>query len=262
DDELLATIHFSIGKIDLIQPNGGEVWYGGDEKLIEWSSHCDWNVNDTVVIDSFRRTDNYPIPPVNFSDPQGGQPSVEFKYGELVQATQTSDSVMIEYSADAGKIWSTVVASTPNDGEYLWSPVPNPPSDSCLIRVSSKVANPISVLSDGFFTILSETTGVREEKKPENLPEKFVLYQNYPNPFNPSTKIEFSMSEGAQVRLGIYDITGRRVKKLLDEALPSGHWSIVWNGEDDKGMEVASGVYFYRLKTYQYTQTRKMVIVR
>jgi hypothetical protein len=186
----------------------------------------------------------------------------EFKPGYLVRAPQDLDSVKIEYSFDAGKTWSAVVSSTPNDGEYLWTPIPDTPSDSCVIRVSSKAENPISALSDGFFTIKAETTGVREEKKSDNLPENFVLYQNYPNPFNPSTKIEFSLSERAQVKLEIYDITGRRVKKLLDEALPSGFWSVVWEGEDDSGVEVASGVYFYRLKTFQYTQTKKMVMIR
>ena len=262
-DTTIANIHFTIGEISLIQPDGEEVWSVGDGRLIKWSPRCAWNGDDTLVIDSLRwQSGPQGEGAIQFSDPFGGVPDVEFVSGYLVRAPQNLDSVMIEYSSDAGKSWNIVTSSTPNDSEYLWSPIPDTPSDSCLIRITSKAENPISVISDGFFTIKAETTGVREEKKLENLPEKFVLYQNYPNPFNPSTKIEFFLSERAQVRLEIYDIRGRRVKKLLDQELSSGHWSIVWDGEDDKGAKVASGVYFYRLIASQYTQTRKMVIIK
>jgi hypothetical protein len=262
-DTILATIHFTIGRISVIEPISGEEWRVGESRWIRWLSQCDWKAADSVAIDSFRSTHNYEIPPINFSYASGAKPdSVEWDTSYIVRAPEFDDSVMIEYSADAGKSWSTVIASTTNDGEYLWSPIPNTASDSCLIRITSKTENPISVLSDGYFTIKAETTGVREERKPENLPEKFVLHQNYPNPFNPSTKIEFSLSERARVRLEIYDITGRRVKRLLDEELSSGHWSIVWDGEDDRGTKVASGVYFYRLIASQFTQTRKMVIIK
>ena len=262
-DSILATIHLGMGQIDIVEPDTDDIWNAGDANLIKWISRSPWAANDSIKIDtmdysykggmetSVRFVDS------EFKDVEGG-----FKLGYLTRSTENSDSVMIEYSADAGKSWSTVIASTSNNGEFLWSPIPDTPSDSCLIRITSKAENPISALSDSFFTIKAETTGVREERKPENLPEKFVLYQNYPNPFNPSTKIEFSLSERARVRLEIYDITGRRVKRLLDEELPSGHWSIVWEGEDDKGTKVASGVYFYRLIASQYTQTRKMVIIK
>jgi hypothetical protein len=262
-DSILATIHLGMGQIDMVEPDTDDIWYVGDAKLIKWISRSPWAAKDSIKIDtmdysykggmetSVRFVDS------EFKDVVGG-----FKQGYLIKATENSDSVKIEYSFDAGKTWNLITSSTPNDSEYLWSPIPNTPSDSCLILITSKAENPISTLSDSFFTIKAETSGVREERKPENLPEKFVLHQNYPNPFNPSTKIEFSLSERARVRLEIYDITGRRVKKLLDQALSSGHWSIVWDGEDDKGTKVASGVYFYRLIASQFTQTRKMVIIK
>jgi hypothetical protein len=265
-DTTLATIHFTIGEINLIQPNGGEEWRVEEARMIRWSPECDWNANDSVLIDSFRMDSQQgtpEIPPVNFSDTDGlPTDSVQFRHGYLSRAPQDWDSVKIEYSYDAGRTWNTIVSSTLNDAEYLWSPVPDTPSDSCLVRITSKAENPISVVSDGFFAILAETTDVIEERKEHSFPATFILYQNYPNPFNPSTKIEFSLPERAQVTLEIYNISGKRVKRLVDEELPSGQWSVIWDGEDDKGMEVASGIYFYRLKTSQFTQTRKMVLIR
>jgi hypothetical protein len=262
-DTILATIHFTVGQISLIQPDGGEEWMVGNGEWIRWLPRCDWNANDSVVIDSFRAVNNDPIPAINFSYASGAKPdSVEWDTSYLIRAPEFGDSVRIEYSYDAGRTWNLIAASTPNDSEYVWSPIPNTPSDSCLIRITSKAENPISVTSAGFFTILAETTDVAEEEKQKGTPATFALHQNYPNPFNPSTKIEFSLFGRAQVVLDIYNIAGGRVKRLVNEELPAGYWSIIWNGEDDHGTEVASGVYFYRLRTPEYTQTKKMVIIR
>lgn len=263
-DTTLAVIHFTVGRMDLVQPNGGEEWMAGEAKWIRWLPQCDWNVNDSVVINFFRSNPQTPgVPPINFSDSLGGDTdSVQFKPGYFVRAPENLDSVKIEYSHDAGKTWDVVVSSTPNNSEYLWASIPDTPSDTCLLRITSNAQNPLSVTSAGFFTIAAETTDVVEEEGEQGLPATFALHQNYPNPFNPSTRIEFSLLRRAQVALDIYNIAGERVKRLVSEELPAGHWSVVWNGEDDHGVEVASGVYFYRLRTPEYTQTRKMVIIR
>lgn len=277
-DSILLTLHFTIGDMDIIEPDGGEEWTAGEARWVRWLPECDWNVNDSVVIDSFRSGEvQYPTLPINFSDSSGSTIGIEtvdpwpphdtlyglqFKKGHLSRAPGNLDSVKIEYSYDAGKTWKLITSGVPNNGQLLWSSVPDTPSDSCLIRITSKAENPISVTSADFFTILSDTTDVVEEKREKSIPETFVLHQNYPNPFNPSTKIEFSLPRRTKVTLDIYNIAGRRVRGLVDEELSSGHWSIVWNGEDDNGVEVASGVYLYRLRTSEYTQTKKMVIVR
>lgn len=269
DHAILVTLHFTIGEIDIIEPDGGEEWTAGEGKWIRWSPECDWNVNDSVVVDSFRpKTTTELYQAVNFAD-SSGRPighqdgeTMEFKRGYLVRAPQSSDSVKIEYSYDAGKTWNLIASSIPNNGQLFWSSIPDTPSDSCLIRVTSKAQNPISATSADFFAILSDTTDVVEEKREKSIPQTFVLHQNYPNPFNPSTKIEFSLPRRTRVTLDIYNIAGQNVKGLVDEELPSGHWSVVWNGEDDNGVEVASGVYLYRLRTSEYTQTEKMLLVR
>ncbi len=105
-------------------------------------------------------------------------------------------------------------------------------------------------------------TEVRETGEAETLPETFVLLQNYPNPFNPTTEIEFMIPEPAQVKLEIFNILGRKIVTLVDRKLGPGHKVADWNGEDDQGKEVSTGIYFYRLEAGDFTQTKKMVLLK
>ena len=86
---------------------------------------------------------------------------------------------------------------------------------------------------------------------------------NYPNPFNPSTAISYTVpSVGTPVRLMIYDLTGRKVRTLVEEAHGPGEYTAVWRGRDDRGLPVSSGVYFYRIEIGDYTVDRKMVMLK
>ena len=82
----------------------------------------------------------------------------------------------------------------------------------------------------------------------------------YPNPFNPTTTISFSIKEKAPVELVIYNILGQKVRTLVNQPLEPGEHSIVWNGTDNKGRSVASGISFYRMKAGNYSETKKMVL--
>jgi WD40 repeat protein len=89
------------------------------------------------------------------------------------------------------------------------------------------------------------------------------LEQNYPNPFNPQTTIAFSLKQRARVVIAIYDVTGARVRTLLDETRAAGSYTDVrWDGTNATGLQVASGVYFYQLITDRFSQTRKMVLLK
>jgi flagellar hook assembly protein FlgD len=97
------------------------------------------------------------------------------------------------------------------------------------------------------------------------LPQQFTLGQNYPNPFNPQTKIEFAIDQSAAnqpVRLEVFNILGERVTTLLDEPMSAGLHTVTWHGRDESGHEVASGVYFYRLRVGEMTETKKMVLMK
>jgi hypothetical protein len=103
---------------------------------------------------------------------------------------------------------------------------------------------------------------VKEGDEGDVLPPAFALLQNYPNPFNPTTKIEFLVSRSGQVRIDIFNILGQKVSTLVDQNLKAGHKLVNWDGKDDSGQEVSSGIYFYRIKTSDFSQTKKMVLLR
>lgn len=120
---------------------------------------------------------------------------------------------------------------------------------------SSKYLNEVWELTN-----LSTATAIEGD---HNLrPQTFDLHQNSPNPFNPSTRVSFSLSEPGKVTLTVYALTGRRIATLIDAPLNSGDHSVDWNGHDEYGHEVASGVYFYRLSTGSERISRKMLLLR
>jgi hypothetical protein len=97
---------------------------------------------------------------------------------------------------------------------------------------------------------------------PMPLPDATFLAQNWPNPFNPSTTIAFGLKTGGHVSLRIYDASGRLVKTLIDGSMQAGRYEKNWNGRDNEGSIVSSGVYFYRLVTNGFGETRKMILLR
>ncbi len=96
----------------------------------------------------------------------------------------------------------------------------------------------------------------------EKLPRGYLLSQNYPNPFNPSTTIKFSLPKKERITLSIYNIMGQRIRILIDEIKTARDHKITWDGRDASGNTVASGVYFYQLRTSNSVLTQKMLLVR
>ncbi len=94
------------------------------------------------------------------------------------------------------------------------------------------------------------------------IPSTYALNQNYPNPFNPTTTIGFQLPSTGHVVLAVYDVLGRQVAKLVDQNLRYGTHKVVWNGMSDRGIPLASGIYFVRLKTDSFTDCKKMVFVK
>ena len=89
-----------------------------------------------------------------------------------------------------------------------------------------------------------------------------ALYPNFPNPFNPETTISFSLAKATSTNLRIYNLKGQLVRNLLAKDMPKGDHKIVWNGLDDKGLPVSSGIYMYRLEAGDYTRSLKMVLMK
>jgi hypothetical protein len=88
------------------------------------------------------------------------------------------------------------------------------------------------------------------------------LFQNYPNPFNPTTTVEYSVARTNLVEIVIYNVRGQQVKTLVSEDKSPGRYKAQWNGRNDTGSQVASGVYFYRLTIGSYSSVKKLVLLK
>jgi hypothetical protein len=109
-------------------------------------------------------------------------------------------------------------------------------------------------------------TGVREEVV--EIPQTFALMQNYPNPFNPTTTLRYALPKDARVNLSIYNILGQRITTLKDAVQSGGYYDVVWDGRNDLGSQVSSGVYFYRVEARPvdgrdvFTSIEKMLLLK
>ncbi len=116
-----------------------------------------------------------------------------------------------------------------------------------------------SLIGRAYFGV---TVDIAAGKNP-GIPQSTILFQNYPNPFNPLTIINYQLTIDNWVTLKVYDVLGREIKTLVNNRQPSGRYSVRWDGRDDAGQRVASGIYIYQLRVgSRVIQTRKMVLIR
>ena len=95
-----------------------------------------------------------------------------------------------------------------------------------------------------------------------DLPLVSRLHGNYPNPFNPRTTIKFDLKQSGPVDLAVFDVAGRLVKRLVQQEVPAGIHETIWEGKDTGGREAAAGVYFFRLKTRDMIDTKRMTLIK
>ena len=94
------------------------------------------------------------------------------------------------------------------------------------------------------------------------IPEEFGLYQNYPNPFNPTTTITYDVPEETNVQIRIYDIRGQLVRVLTDENHAPGQYQIVWDARNEQGLPVVTGLYIYTMRSGDFVETNKMILMK
>jgi hypothetical protein len=147
---------------------------------------------------------------------------------------------------------------------YVWAPAGTRlPPGTRTVTDGDVVAG-----RDYFYTLVVYLTMPGEVRSQElaataePLPRTYALGQNHPNPFNPATIIPYALPERSRVRLEVFDTGGRRIRVIANQYQEPGYRSLVWDGRNDAGAAVASGVYFYRLSAGGFTSTRKMVLVR
>ncbi len=122
-----------------------------------------------------------------------------------------------------------------------------------------------NMVSDGEYmmrVVVSTPTGIKELDADGSRPASYELVGNYPNPFNPTTDIKFLAPEAGNVRIDIYNVTGQKVKTVLDEYIDAGVKAVTWDGTNSNGAQVNSGVYFYKLTAGDVVQTNKMVLMK
>ncbi|MDP8211075.1 MAG: T9SS type A sorting domain-containing protein, partial [Candidatus Stygibacter australis] len=108
--------------------------------------------------------------------------------------------------------------------------------------------------------VLNVTNG--DDNNSSELPEAVTLNGNYPNPFNPETEIMFLLPNNEKINLSVYNLKGQLVRTLVDNYLPGGSHSIIWDGKTNNGEMVSSGVYFYKLSVGETSETRKMILLK
>ncbi len=140
---------------------------------------------------------------------------------------------------------TTATPVLPSKGEYYW-------------RVKASDNQGYETWCDDIFQISIET-GIESE---EEIPLAYHLFQNYPNPFNPETVIQYQLPKSDQVVLQIYDIRGSLVRTLVENQINAGTYKVLWDGKDQQGMPVSSGIYFVVIKTDHFIQNRKMILIR
>ena len=146
-------------------------------------------------------------------------------------------------SSDNGETWATADTGLPLSS--IWSLASN---DSDLF---------VGTFGDGVWSRPLSELGLLPKEEIEEVPTQFFLSQNYPNPFNPSTTISFTIPQSSIVNLKIFDLLGQEVETIVNERFDTGSYSRQWDATDQP-----SGVYFYRLQAGDFTETKKLILLR
>jgi hypothetical protein len=134
--------------------------------------------------------------------------------------------------------------------------------DWTITVIDAQVGNSGRLTGWGVILTLSPVITSIEETVAAELPKEFLLHPNYPNPFNPITTIRYDLKESVNVTLKIYNILGQEVRTLVNERQTAGYKSVDWDARNDVGVNVASGIYIYKLEAGSFIQARKMVLLR
>ena len=206
-----------------------------------------------------------------------GYGPVVLPFSGVVFWDSLGDSVPIPNKAI--QLWTDAEAlcnvdTTDEDGFYLLRPVSSgnycfrlAPYDTCVYEIDIDFFDTVTVDSVSGMNICCDgpegpPSSDVEEVPTSEVPQHFGLSQNYPNPFNPETRIEFSLARQSFVTIHICNILGQKIREIVSEQLPAGKWAISWDGRDARGYELASGVYFCRIRAGDFVDTKKMVLLR
>ncbi len=221
-------------------------------------------------------------PPFQFSDPvlpRGGPGALDERRAWSAKVLQTALGYEMWYAGE-------VVSGLPQDIMYAnstdgigWTKYTGNP----VLKVRTGWAGetvPGSVILDGdqyrmWFTgfqgnfpfsgrigYASASVATAVEGPSPGIPAGFTLHQNYPNPFNPETRIRYALPKPGQVVLQVLNVLGQEVRTLVNESKPAGTFDVVWDGQDNAGHRIPSGVYLYRMQVGVRVESRRMLLVK
>lgn len=169
---------------------------------------------------------------------------------------------------------NNVLASemTGSDGRYALSGLPNGNYDITVSRMpyeTESTDTPVTVGNQGTwdvtnvdFTLAPATYTSVPDDNAHSAPERFALYQNYPNPFNPTTTIWYALPKSSHVTLQIINLQGQVVRTLVDGSRSARVHQVTWDGNNDQGQRIASGIYLYRLQAGDISKTMRLILLK
>jgi len=167
---------------------------------------------------------------------------------------------------DIDSTFSTSVTFEPNRPETVWIRLPQQAymNDNKVKYDVKKIFGNRAVIADLRLYQKEEfiSSGGGQQSANNTLIKRPILYQSFPNPFKSHTAIRYSLPAEKKVMLSIYDVSGRLVKTVINHNQTSGIYSVSWDGKDDKGRTVAQGIYFYRLQTDNFSDTKRLVFIK
>jgi hypothetical protein len=222
------------------------------------------SLNNSSSDQNFVATDTLK-PKINLVYPNGGEILKSATTDTIIwQANDNMgiDTIAIDLSLDNGNGWQVIARLSQADNQYYTWNVPDVSSLQCKIRIQvvDFDGNRTYDTSDSPFSISNSST--IENTGNEKRPTKFEVQQNYPNPFNNSTIIRFQIPETAHVKLTIFNMRGQEIMTLLDQKLNAGYHQVKWDGIDQFGKLVSSGVYFYQAVTPCEVVIRRLLYLR
>jgi len=268
-----------IGNSDAGGEGGSVVWYsywdyekvkqygsaGGDLKstsqMKTQSTYTLWDFSDTWSINS-SINDGYPylqdVPtedalPITLSDF-----TAEYQEGKVLvnwsTASETDNARFLIYRNDEVIATKDGAGTTSEPHEYAYVDNDIIPGISYTYALADlSYANELTIHTDHAVTVIIPENGIDEQ---------FALAANYPNPFNPTTVIPYTIKNSGQVNLNIYDMNGELVRTLMNEELPAGHHEVIWDGKNNAGMDVTTGMYISTLTAGDQSDSRKMLLIK
>jgi hypothetical protein len=189
-------------------------------------------------------------------DPAGNVYVTGYSYDPTV----SDDYVTIKYSPTGDELWVTKYNGPGDGGDYATAIVLDDTGHVYVAGYSFGGWSPLGM--EDFTTIkYSQVPGVSENDT-KIIPDQVFATQNYPNPFKGFTQINYGIPQRMMVNLSIYDATGQLVKTLVDETKTPGYYTVNWNGTDNRGRVMATGVYFLQMVTNGVIETRKLIRIR